>query len=279
MFGDVKELNTALYLMQKFSLSHKLDITGGLRADYFSNSYNDRLTSQLLSSSSTLLSPKLNFNYKVNNNVQLYLYNGRGFHSNDTRVAVQQNGKKVLPPGWGTDIGGIFKVSKKLVLQSAFWHLLLDQEFIYVGDEGIVEPGGQTRRVGLDVSARYEVIKNLFADVDLPLSPRFSSVGGFTYKQLSGWNGSIRYRLMGARPANEDNSVVAKGYFVTDAAINYTKQKWEAGVAIQNLFNTRWKETQFDTESRLKDEAEPVSEIHFTPGTPFSAKVSFSLFF
>ena len=49
-------------------------------------------------------------------------------------------------------------------------------------------------------------------------------------------------------------STIAKGYFIADAAINYTKKKWEAGLAIQNLFNTKWKETQFDTESRLQNE-------------------------
>jgi outer membrane receptor protein involved in Fe transport len=211
-------------------------------------------------------------------------------------VAVQQNGRKILPPGWGSDIGGIFKLGKKVVVQSALWYLWLDQEFIYVGDEGVVEPGGQTRRVGIDLSARYEVIKNLFADVDvslanpraidapkaesyLPLAPRFSSVGGLTYRKQYGVNGSLRYRFMDDRPANEDNSVVAAGYFITDAAINYSTKRWEAGLAIQNLFNTKWKETQFDTESRLMNEQAPVSEIHFTPGTPFFARASFTVFF
>ncbi|MEO6668521.1 MAG: TonB-dependent receptor plug domain-containing protein [Ferruginibacter sp.] len=296
MLGDINEMNAGIYWAQKISVSKSLDITAAVRADYFTNKYNDRLATQVLKSSSTLISPKLNFNLKVNNNVQLYFYNGRGFHSNDTRVAVQQDGRKVLPPGWGSDVGGIFKISRKLVLQSAFWYLWLDQEFIYVGDEGVVEPGGQTKRVGIDVSARYELIKNLFADVDislanpralgvpksdsyLPLAPRFSSVGGFTYRKEYGWNGSLRYRFMDKRPANEDNSVVAKGYFIVDAAVNYSKKRWEAGLAIQNVLNSKWKETQFDTESRLQNEPAPVSEIHFTPGTPFFARASFTVFF
>ena len=71
------------------------------------------------------------------------------FTATTHRVAVQQNGRKVLPPAYGTDIGGIFKLGKKLVLQSALWYLWLDQEFIYVGDEGVVEPGGQTKKIGL----------------------------------------------------------------------------------------------------------------------------------
>ena len=296
MLGDVNELNIGAYYSQKVSFSKKVDITGAVRGDYFNNRYNDKLASQILTSNSAMFSPKLNINYCVNDKVQLYLYNGRGFHSNDTRVAVKQNGKKVLPPAYGTDLGGVFKVGKKLVLQSALWYLWLQQEFVYVGDEGVVKSGGQTRRFGFDVSARYEVAKNLFTDMDisianpralevakgesyLPLAPRFTSAGGLTYRGEQGWNGSLRYRFMDNRPANKTNSVIAKGYFVADAAINYTKKKWEAGLSIQNLLNTKWKETQFDTESQLQTETAPVSEIHFTAGTPFFARLSFTVFF
>ncbi len=77
---------------------------------------------------------------------------------------------------------------------------------------------------------------------------------------------------MGDRPANEDNSEIAKGYTVFDALINYSKRKCEFGVQILNVFNTIWSEAQFDTETRLKNETTPVSELCFTPGTPFSIK-------
>lgn len=296
MLGNVNELNAAGYYSQRFSFTSKIDVTAALRLDYFYNRYNDKLAREVLSSHSAIISPKLNVNYHVNDKIQLYLYNGRGFHSNDTRVVVQENGKKVLPPAYGTDLGGVFKIGKKLVIQSALWYLWLDQEFVYVGDEGVVEAGGKTRRIGFDFSVRYEAAKNLYADMDislanpraigdtrdgiyLPLAPRFTSVGGLSYRKEQGWNGSLRYRFMDKRPANEDNSVVAKGYFIVDAAINYTKKKWEAGFSVQNLLNSKWKETQFDTESQLKTESTAVSEIHFTPGTPFFARLSFTVFF
>ncbi|MBL0332198.1 MAG: TonB-dependent receptor [Chlorobiota bacterium] len=296
MIGIVNELNAAAYLSQNISLSDNFDITGALRFDYYNNQYNDKLISQGLTSNSTIISPKLNFNYRANDNVQLYLYNGKGFHSNDTRVAVQQNGKKVLPPAYGTDLGGIFKIGDNLIVQSALWYLWLDQEFVYVGDEGIVEPGGQSQRLGFDLSARFEVVKNLFVDVDLslanpksvgvvasesylPLAPCFTSVGGLTYRNEKGLNGSLRYRFMDSRPANEDNTIIAEGYFIIDAAINYNTSNWEAGLSIQNLLNTKWKETQFDTESQLQSESAPISEIHFTPGTPFFGRLSFTMFF
>ena len=68
------------------------------------------------------------------------------------------------------------------------------------------------------------------------------------------------------------NTVVAKGYFLVDAGVSYRLTHWEVGVSAENVLNTEWNQAQFDTESRLRDEAEPVSELHFTPGTPFFLK-------
>ncbi len=85
--------------------------------------------------------------------------------------------------------------------------------------------------------------------------------------------------MLATLPAMKINSLIATGYFITDAVINYTKTKYEIGLVINNVLDTKWKETQFDTESRLQNEPAPVSEIHFTPGTPFFARLSFVLFF
>jgi outer membrane receptor protein involved in Fe transport len=165
-----------------------------------------------------------------------------------------------------------------------------------VGDEGIVEPSGRTKREGIDASVRYQLNSWLFADVDVnvtkprmkdapegqnyvPLAPVRTSIAGLTVRRGSGLNGSLRYRYIGDRPANEDNTIVAKGYFIVDAVVNYTRKSWEAGVSVENLLDTKWKEAQFDTESRLKNEATPVEEIHFTPGTPFSLRVRLTRYF
>lgn len=59
-------------------------------------------------------------------------------------------------------------------------------------------------------------------------------------------------------------------YFISD--LNYTLKKIVFGILIENLFNSEWNETQFATESRLKNETTSVEEIHFTPGTPFFMK-------
>ncbi|MFT4024961.1 MAG: TonB-dependent receptor, partial [Flavihumibacter sp.] len=91
-------------------------------------------------------------------------------------------------------------------------------------------------------------------------------------KHPSGVSGSIRTRWMGDRAANEDNSIVAKGYCVTDMNASYSWKQVAIGLVAENIFNTAWKETQFATTSRLKNEPAPVTEIHFTPGTPFNIR-------
>ena len=89
---------------------------------------------------------------------------------------------------------------------------------------------------------------------------------------LSGFSGGLRCRFVDDRPANEDNSIVVEGYFVTDINANYKIGNETIGMVIENLFDVAWNETQFATESRLKDEELSVEEIHFTPGTPFNLK-------
>jgi outer membrane receptor protein involved in Fe transport len=182
------------------------------------------------------------------------------------------------------------------LLNAAVWYLYLKQEFVYVGDEGITEPSGRTRRYGIDLSGRYQLNKHLFADANInlaharfvneqkgenyiPLAPGFTSTGGLNYKKAEGLNGSLRYRFITDRPGNEDNSVKLKGYFVTDAVVNYTKPKYEVGFIIENLTNAKWNEAQFDTESRLKDEPLPISELHFTPGNPLNLRLKAVFFF
>jgi len=297
MLGNINELNAGVYVDESLPLSDRLTVNAGGRLDVFRDQYEDLLQRPVTTTraSDAIVSPKLNLFYTFSPRLQLYLKSGRGFHSNDTRVVVQQAGRQVLPGAYGSDFGAIWKPFPRLYVNASAWYLWLAQEFVYVGDEGVVEPSGKTRRQGVDLSVRYQITDHLFADVDMnttkpraigaepgqnyiPLAPLFTSTGGLTLQGSRGFSGSLRYRYMGNRPANKDYSLVAKGYFVTDLQLNYSRPRYQLGLSVQNLLNTRWKETQFATESRLKGEAAPVDEIHFTPGTPFFARLSWTWF-
>ena len=288
--GDIDQKNIFSYVNTEFNFG-KLKINPALRLDYFKFSYQDKLSPifKTQSEDKVKLSPKLNFIYTENNNLQFYLKSGLGFHSNDTRVVVAQTGKEILPTAIGSDIGSIFKPIPRLLINSAIWYLYLQQEFVYVGDEAIVEPSGKSRRMGFDFGLRYQLTDWLFLNTDLnytyarsidapkgenyiPLAPDFTSTGGITVNKWKHFSGGINYRYLKSRPANEDNSIVAKGYTVMDMNVNYEMKNFIFGLSAENIFNIKWNETQFATESQLKNETQSVEEIHFTPGTPFYLK-------
>lgn len=288
--GDINQTNIDAFVKADFEFG-KFKLAPALRLDYFKFMYYDALQTNYETQSETkaIVSPKLNFYYNVQDNLQLYLKSGLGFHSNDARVVVVNNGKDILPRSYGADLGTIWKPFPKLVVNSALWYLFLEQEFVYVGDAGIVEPSGKTRRYGLDLGLRYQINDWLFLDSDatytharsidepegedyIPLAPDFTFTGGLSIDDLNGFSGGLRFRYLNDRPANEDNSIVAEGYTVADFNLNYRMKNVTLGVMVENLFDVDWNETQFATESRLQNEAESVEEIHFTPGTPFFIK-------
>ncbi|RTZ03240.1 TonB-dependent receptor [Flavobacterium sp. GSP6] len=288
--GDIDESNLFTYLNSEFTFG-KLIINPAIRLDYFKFNYQDKLMEnyKTASESKVKFSPKLNFIYSQNNNLQFFIKSGMGFHSNDARVVVQNNGKQILPTAIGTDIGTIFKPFPKLIVNATFWHLYLEQEFVYVGDAGIVEPSGQSRRMGAELGLRYQLNDWLYFDTDanytyarsidepkgqdyIPLAPDFTTTGGLSFQKVNGFSGGIRYRYLKNRPANEDNSIVAKGYFISDLNVNYQYKNMNFGISVENIFDTEWNETQFATESRLQNEPQSVEEIHLTPGTPFFMK-------
>jgi len=295
--GDINETNFGAYVGTTLNFN-KWTFNPAIRLDYFNFQYNDALLTayQTQAESKSIISPKFNIIYNQSNQFQLYLKTGKGFHSNDTRVVVAENGKQILPAAYGSDLGFIWKPSPKMLFNLAYWNLYLEQEFVYVGDAGIVEPSGKTFRQGVDLSYRYQPFNWLFWNFDanytyarateeadsenfIPLAPDFTLVSSINLLHPSGWYGSVNFRYLDNRPANEDNSIVAEGYAITDLNVGYKKNKLNVGVQIQNVFNTEWNETQFATESRLFDEAEPTEEIHFTPGSPFFLKTTISYFF
>jgi outer membrane receptor protein involved in Fe transport len=243
-----------------------------------------------------IVSPKLNIEYTLNDRVQVYAKTGKGFHSNDAKVVAENKGIEVLPAAYGADLGLNWKPLPQLYLNASLWYLFLQQEFVYDADDGTFSPGDKTRREGIDLSARYEFNPWLYADFDLnickardiqaskgqaylPLAVPLYSSAGLYVRMPNGFNGGLSSRFMKDRPANEDNSLVAKGYWLTDLTANYSRRKFEVGLEIQNLFNVKWRDAQYEVESRLKNEPQPVDDISFTPGMPFTAKLKFAIFF
>jgi len=275
---------------------------------------------------SAILSPKLNLVLSPVNNFDLYLNMGTGFHSNDARdviiarriseiiharekqgldpAAIEQELRdrnldpaqrdiKTLPRAAEAELGTRFSLGNNVLISLAGWHLHMEEELVFVGDEGSTEISGETRRMGLDAEIRMQVARWIWADIDLnlsdgryinepsdanyiPLAPRITSQGGLNFLHPAGFEGAFRYRYLGDRPANEDKSVLAIGHFLNNIILAYKFNGLRVFTQVENLFNITWNEAQFDTESRLFYETLPVSELHFTPGNLFNIQVGFS---
>jgi outer membrane receptor protein involved in Fe transport len=228
---------------------------------------------------------------------------GEGRSSAETAAALEaanydpgQLDTRTLPRALGGELGARARLWERLNLGAAAWWLDLDREYVYVGDEGTTELSGRTRRLGLDLEARLQLRPWLWADADanlsrgqardepagadeIPLAPTLTSTGGLTARHPGGCEGSLRYRRVGERPANEDNSVRALGYTVVDLAAGYRLGAHRLDLYLENLLDAEWNEAQFATESHLRNEAEPVEELHFTPGNPRTLRLELSRFF
>ena len=307
--GRLFEQNSNVYLDETLTLTARLTVNAAVRADFFTFDFRGRATDDKTGALAPLagrvararVSPKLNLYYRLAPVVQLFVRSGFGFHSNDARGVLRGAQANVLPRAIGSEIGSTCKPLPSLVVNAALWSLHLQDELVYVGDEAVVESTGPTQRYGLDLSVRYQLVSRLFLDGDfnynhvrqldapekanyIPLAPTFTSTGGLTYKAPKGLSSSLRYRHIDARPANDDGSIRAKGYFLLDAVLAYASPRFEIGASAENLLNVEWNQAQFATQTRLlntsrREPTEGIDELHFTPGTPFYAKLSVSVFF
>ena len=198
-----------------------------------------------------------------------------------------------LPKATAGEIGFKSRMFNKLNLTVSTWYLYLDKEFIYSGDGGIAELSNPTQRLGVDVEGRLSIFSWLWADIDLstakgtiinnpkgqnfiPLAPSLTASGGLSIIKNKGLSGSIRFRHLSNRAANEDNTIIALGHTLYNVIVTYKYKQFIFAINGENLLNTIWNEAQFATLTRLKGENKDVAELCYTPGNPRNFQLSIS---
>jgi hypothetical protein len=222
--------------------------------------------------------------------LEAFLNFGIGFHSNDARVSVDDPD---LPTrATGAEVGLRTRFFDRVeVAVNGFW-LGLEDELVFVGDEGTTESGGRTRRLGVELVAHADVTDWLYLRGDLAYtSARFTSGGGpvpqaprFVAKgaigvRAGGFAAELGVRHLGERYASEDfYDPKLSDYTVLDLGMRYRYGRFELGLAVENLADADWRSSEFFYESCAPDEVGEVAEcpasgggpgigdLHFTPG-------------
>jgi outer membrane receptor protein involved in Fe transport len=292
---DVRQAHLYQWARYELVLGGRVRADVGLRADLFRFGVTDRVPggahagADVPRASGTqwqgIVSPRANLAVDVGGGAMLYANAGSGFHSNDARDAVlATRGERILPRAVSAELGARRTWAGGSVA-AALWALDLESELVYVGDEGVTEPSGRSRRAGVDVEARVRITPWLWADADLnvargrfrdepvgasriPLAPGRTAVAGLTVRDVGRAGGGLRVRHVGGRPAVEDNSVRARGYTVGELVASYRLARARVYGTVDNLFGVDWNEAQFATTSRLRGERAEVTELHYTPGAP-----------
>ena len=85
--------------------------------------------------------------------LDVFAHFGVGYHSNDARVAAQDQTNQILARATGAEVGLRSVLFERLSLSAeAFW-LELEDELVFVGDEGVTESSGRSRRLGIEAAA------------------------------------------------------------------------------------------------------------------------------
>ncbi|MBC8145040.1 MAG: TonB-dependent receptor, partial [bacterium] len=287
----IRQRHIAPYVEQEIVLPWaQLQI--GLRADYASFDVENLNASSDGSdgvANRLIFSPKANLVVPVTSELAAFANSGFGFHSNDARTAVMQRELPSLARAFGLEVGSRYTSGDgRFTASAAAWQLDLESELVYVGDEGTTEESGRTRRRGVDVEVHATPLDWLsigsnatlsqgrFRDLPngenhIPLAPTFT-LSGTARATFGDFAVLGRVRSVSDRPANEANTVRALGFTITDLSASYRIGNVELSAHVENIFDEVWNEAQFDTESRLRGESSAVSELHFTPGAPRSAR-------
>jgi hypothetical protein len=307
---DVDQTSVGMFADTEIEWSRRFRTTLGLRGDVYH--WNVRADNPLNSGEETsgILSPKVSAAFGPWGGTEFYANWGLGFHSNSALGITLQvdpftGDAATRSPAFARADGAEFGVRtvavRGLQTTATVWYLGFDSELIYVGDSGSTEEGPASRRMGVEITNYVYPHPWLNLDLDLSFSrARFLDVpagedfvpgalnrvvsAGIGVNPPAGVSagpfGSLRIRHFGPRPLIEDNSVASRATSIVNGEIGY---KFSDRVRLQiegfNLLDSKVSDIDYFFESRLRDEPEPVEDLHFHAAIPRSARVALQVSF
>jgi len=267
----------------------------GVRADRVRNEVDSLATpANSGKASDTLASPKLSLIAGPFEKTELFFNAGRGFHSNDARGTTDASAP--TPPlvqAKGYEVGVRTEAIAGLQSSIALWSLKSDSELVYVGDAGVTEESGASKRRGVEWNNRWVPVPWFLLDADFAWTharfdngdripnaiDRVASVAA-TLRELGPWSATLQLRYLGPGALVEDNSVRSHSSVLTNLRVSrQLGTSAELTLDVFNLFDREVNDIQYFYESQLPGEAAPVADRHVHPAEPRTARLSLQVRF
>lgn len=313
---EVNENSFGIYFDNQYYFTERLRSNVGIRYDYFDFDVNSRIAENINgvdlsgnkgSKSDDNISLKGSLIYAIDEQWEVFLSAGQGFHSNDARGTINQrdpiDGSQVstvnpLVQSFGYEIGVNSYISDKLNASFTLWRLELDSELLFVGDAGNTEATRESQRQGLEITSYYRLddtwtvdLEYSFADAKftdnapegnaIPGAIEHVVQAGVSAQFGNGWFGNARVRYFGERPLVEDNSVTSDPSTVVNFRLGYTYDNIVIKADLLNALDSNDHDIDYFYPSRLASEAAgaEIEDIHFHVLEPRTLRLSLSVLF
>ncbi|WHZ17658.1 MAG: putative TonB-dependent receptor [Nitrospira sp.] len=290
--SDILEASYSPFVKLEVQPIPWMRLSGGMRSELFTFDVRNRCPNcpeqPAGRTNSGLVLPKANMMLGPWYRTEFFVNYGEGYHSNDARSVVVP-GSAPLARAKTYEVGVRSKPwgPEGLEFIATIWAIDLKSELVFVGDEGTTEIRGATRRRGVEVAARGQIVGPLYFNGSvtwseaefkngdaIPLAPKLTGYGALILQWPEGLTSQLQATYLGVRPLTEDRSINSPSWLEFDLSERYhipvklSHGRLEAFLFVQNLFNTKWEQAVFAFESRLRNEPAGVTDIHFVPGNP-----------
>ncbi len=235
-------------------------------------------------------SPKLTLVLGPWDKTEYFFQAGYGFHSNDVRGATLASGPlRGLVPARGAEVGIRTLAVKDLQSTLSLWYLSTQQELVFIGDAGTVEPSDSSDRYGVEWANYWTPYAWLSFDLDVAASQALYSdlptgarsvegaidtvvAAGVTIRNQSGWSGALRLRYFGPRDLDAAGAARSDETIMLNASVGYQlNANWQATLSVLNLLDRLDQDIAYSYESSA---TVGTDGIHFHPVEPIQFRLS-----
>ena len=192
-----------------------------------------------------------------------------------------------IPKVTGAEAGTrVFFWGDRITVAGTAWMANKEEDLVFDPQTGLSSIKEETERRGLDGELRISPLDWLYLATDasyvdarfvesgdrIPNGPIFLMTNGVGVSHPIGVRGMVRGRYMAPRELDQDDW--APAYYVVDLVAGFDTPAWGLELAIDNVLDSDWEDAVFSYETRPEQNGETVSGVHWTPGTPFSARLT-----